>query len=87
MNILTTSGLSARYLSDWAGQGSRLKKIQFNLMAPNLPGDTMTMQGEVEAVTVTASGADVALNFAGKNALGHHIKGSATLALPGKQAR
>jgi hypothetical protein len=45
------------------------------------------MQGEVEAVTVTASGADVALNFTGKNGLGYHIKGSATLALPGRQAR
>jgi acyl dehydratase len=87
MNILTTSGLSARYLSDWAGQGSRLKKIQFSLLAPNLPGDTMIMQAEVEAVTATASGVDVALNFVGKNGLGHHIKGSATLALPGRHAR
>ncbi len=87
MNILTTSGLSARYLSDWAGQGSRLKKIQFSLLAPNLPGDTMIMQGEVETVTATTTGAEVALNFAGKNGLGYHIKGSATLALPGTQAQ
>jgi acyl dehydratase len=82
MNILTTSGLSARYLSDWAGQGSRLRKIKFNLLAPNFPGDTMTMQGEVEAVTATASGAEVAVKFIGKNGMGHHIEGSATLALP-----
>ena len=33
MNILTTSGLSARYLSDWAGPGSRLKTIK----EPELP--------------------------------------------------
>ncbi len=71
MNILTTSGLSARYLSDWAGQGSRLKNIQFSLLAPNLPGDTMIMRAEVEAVTATASGADVALNFVGKNGTWH----------------
>jgi acyl dehydratase len=87
MNILTTSGLSARYLSDWAGQGSRLKNIQFSLLAPNFPGDTMTMQGEIETVTAAASGAEVGLKFVGKNGLGHHIKGSATLALPGKHAR
>jgi len=84
MNILTTSGLSARYLSDWAGAGSRLKKIQFSLLAPNFPGDTMIMQGEVEALTATDTGAEVALNFVGKNTLGHHIKGSATLVLPGR---
>ncbi len=49
MNILTTSGLCARYLTDWAGSGSRLQKLSFKLMAPNVPGDTMIMQGQVTA--------------------------------------
>lgn len=83
MNILTTCGLSARYLSDWAGEGSRLKNIQFSLLAPNFPGDTMILQGEIEAVTAASFGVEVALKFVGKNALGYHVKGRATLALPG----
>jgi acyl dehydratase len=85
MNILTTSGLSARYLGDWAGANSRLKKLQFDLRAPNLPGDIMVMAGEVVAVTPQPSGGLVTVVFTGKNTLGMHISGSATLALAGKK--
>jgi hypothetical protein len=85
MNILTTSVLSARYLGDWAGANSRLKKLQFDLRAPNLPGDIMMMAGEVVAVMPQPSAALVTVEFTGENSLGMHISGSATLALPGKK--
>ena len=85
MNILTSSGLSARYLGDWAGVNSRLKKLQFNLKAPNLPGDSMVMKGEVIAVTKPPSAALVTVAFTGRNSLGTHIAGNATLALAGTQ--
>jgi acyl dehydratase len=77
MNILTTSGLSARYLTDWAGPGSRLQKLSFKLMAPNVPGDTMVMQGQVSAI----EGDQVKVQFGGRNSRGYHLTGSATLAL------
>ncbi len=83
MNILTTSGLSARYLSDWAGAGSRLKTIKFNLMAPNFPGDVMIMGGEVTGIEIAPEGATVAVAFSGSNRQGYHTAGTATLALPG----
>ena len=51
MNIMSTNGFVGRYLTDWAGPGSRIKKIKFDLGAPNFPGDTMTMTGEVLAVS------------------------------------
>jgi acyl dehydratase len=85
MNILTTSGLSARYLGDWAGANSRLKKLQFDLRAPNLPGDVMVMTGEVVALTLEPSAALVTVAFTGENSLGMHISGSATLALSEKK--
>lgn len=85
MNILTTSGLCSRYLSDWAGPASRLKKLKFNLMAPNLPGDCMTMQGQVKSIEKPADNSDdkptVEIDFAGKNGLGFHVTGSAKIAL------
>ncbi|MCB1695575.1 MAG: MaoC family dehydratase N-terminal domain-containing protein [Pseudomonadales bacterium] len=81
MNILTTSGLSARYLSDWAGPGSRLRRIQFKLMAPNTPGDTMTLQGRVSAVEHDEGECIVGVEFSGMNRQGPHVMGSATLAL------
>jgi hypothetical protein len=82
MNILTTSGLSARYLSDWGGPQSRLQKLQFDLKAPNLPGDVMVMKGEIVAINPQPSGALVTAAFTGENRLGIHTSGSATLALP-----
>jgi acyl dehydratase len=82
MNILTTCGLSVRYLTDWAGAGSRLKKITFKLLAPNVPGDVMRLRGEVSAVNLEPSGSLVDIAFTGQNRLGIHISGSATLAMP-----
>ncbi len=82
MNILTTCGLSARYLSDWAGSGSLLKQIKLNLMAPNFPGDTMVMEGEVTATNISQSTSDVVVAFGGRNNMGYHTRGIATLELP-----
>jgi len=83
MNILTTSGLCARYLSDWAGPGSRLKHISFKLLAPNVPGDTMVMQGKVRKLQRRDEEALVTLDYAGRNSRGFHVRGAATLALAG----
>lgn len=83
MNILTTNGLCARYLSDWAGPASRLKKIRFKLMAPNVPGDTMVMEGRVVKLDASEIEPKVAVDFAGRNSRGFHVTGSATLALAG----
>jgi hypothetical protein len=77
MNILTSCGLCARYLSDWAGPGSRLQRLQLRLMAPNTPGDTMTLQGQVSEI----ENSSVSVQFSGVNAMGPHVMGSATLAL------
>ncbi len=82
MNILTTSGLSARYLSDWAGASSRLKKIKFNLMAPNFPGDSMVFTGQITSIEKGQSEVRVEVAFSGKNDQAYHTSGTATLALP-----
>jgi acyl dehydratase len=82
MNILTTCGLSVRYLTDWAGADSRLKQIKFKLMAPNLPGDVMRLRGEVIAVNADTSGTMIEIAFTGQNRRGVHISGTASLAMP-----
>ncbi len=83
MNILTTSGLCARYVADWAGPGSRLRKLKLRLMAPNTPGDNMLMQGKITALTQTQNGSTVNVEFSGINRSGPHVMGAATLALAG----
>jgi hypothetical protein len=86
MNILTTSGLCARYLSDWAGPGSRLQRLKFRLMAPNCPGDTMTMNGRITESTSVEDRCSVSVEFAGTNTLGPHVTGEARLVLAGRQS-
>jgi len=81
MNILTTSGLCARYLSDWAGPASRLRHLKFKLQAPNVPGDTMVMQGGVVKLERNEGEPQVTVDFAGRNSRGVHVSGAATLAL------
>jgi acyl dehydratase len=77
MNILTSNGLVGRFVTDWAGPHARLRKVAIRLGAPNYPGDTMTMTGEVTAV----DGDLVTVAVRGANSLGDHVTGTVTLTL------
>ena len=87
MNILSSSGLASRYVSDWAGPDAIFKNLKIRLGAPNHPYDCMTMSGKVTEVKSKADGADVTVEFAGINSLGPHITGSATLYFPANPTR
>ena len=80
MNILTTSGLAQRFVEDWAGPAVRFKDLKIKLGAPNYPGDTMTFSGEVVRTDAASRTVEVALK--GKNSMGSHVTGSATLVMP-----
>lgn len=86
MNILTTNGFVGRYLTDWAGPGSRIKKIQFKLGAPNFPGDTMIMSGEVFEISREGEHHLAHVNFKGKNGMGNHVSGVAVVQLAAQEA-
>lgn len=81
MNILTTNGLVGRFVTDWAGPAARLNKVAIRLGAPNYPGDTMTLTGEVAAVDRTTG--VVELEVRGENGLGYHVTGSVVVTLCG----
>lgn len=80
MNILTTSGLAQRYVEEWAGPAAVFKDLKIKLGAPNYPGDTMTFTGEVSHVD--AASRKVMVSLKGKNSMGNHVTGTATLVLP-----
>jgi acyl dehydratase len=75
MNILTTNGYVGRFVTDWAGPAARLKKVAIRLGAPNYPGDTMRLTGEVTAV----DGDDITIKVVGANSLGDHVTGTVVL--------
>ena len=78
MNILTTSGLCARYVTDWGGPDVMLKRLAIRLGVPNYPGDTMTMTGRVEAIRDR----QVELSVSGRNRVGPHVTGEIQLEWP-----
>jgi acyl dehydratase len=75
MNILTTNGYVGRFVTDWAGPAARLKTVAIRLGAPNYPGDTMRLTGEVTAV----DGDDITVKVVGANSLGDHVTGTVVL--------
>lgn len=75
MNILTTNGYVGRFVTDWAGPKARLKKVAIRLGAPNYPGDTMRLTGEVTGV----DGDEVTIKVVGANSLGDHVTGTVVL--------
>jgi acyl dehydratase len=75
MNILTTNGYVGRFVTDWAGPKARLKKVAIRLGAPNYPGDTMTLRGEVTEV----DGDEVTVKVVGSNSRGDHVTGTVVL--------
>ncbi len=77
MNILSTNGFVGRFITDWAGPDAVLQNVAIRLGAPNYPGDTMTMTGEVTA----KDGGRVEVKVRGSNSLGDHVSGTVTVNL------
>lgn len=82
MNIITTQGLVARFVTDWAGADATLRKIAITLGTPNYPGDTMVMSGSVVDRRPGEGGTDLDLAVTGNNSRGSHVAGTVTIHLP-----
>jgi 3-oxo-4,17-pregnadiene-20-carboxyl-CoA hydratase beta subunit len=78
-NILTSNGIVGRFITDWAGPASRLRKVSVRLGVPNYAGDTMVLSGQVTAV----DGPTIEVEVRGRNSLGDHVTGTVTVELPG----
>jgi acyl dehydratase len=78
MNILSTNGFVGRFITDWAGPDAVLKGVKIRLGAPNHPGDTMTMTGQV----AKKENGVVEVAVRGANSRGDHVTGTVALELP-----
>lgn len=83
MNILTSNGLVARYVTGWAGPACVVKAISIRLGAPNHPGDTMVLTGTVTAKSDADRRVEIAVK--GANSLGAHVTGRVSVQLPGEE--
>lgn len=78
LNILTTNGLMAAFVTNWCGPDWDLRSISLKLLIPAFPGQKLTTTG-----TVTRKYDDprpsIDVEFTAETDFGPHCKGTATL--------
>ncbi len=81
LNILGSSGLMNRYLTDWAGPEAELKSARVVLRNQNHPGDVVTFSGVVLSVADTGDDTRslVEIEVRAQNVRGVHQVGVVTL--------
>ena len=79
LNILTTTGLVQRYVTDWAGPRALVRAVAIRLGVPCYAGDTLVFSGQVSE----AAGGEVVVRVVGRCGLGDHVTGTVRLAGPG----
>jgi hypothetical protein len=76
VNILTDTGLVQRFVTDWAGPGSRIKSISIRLGVPCYAYDSLVFNGTVTAV----DGDVITVSVTGRGELGDHVIGTVEVA-------
>jgi len=82
MNILSTNAYCSRFLTDWAGPETMVKRLSIRLGVPVHPGSTLRFTGTVTATSRDGDDGIVDVEFRATNDLGDHVTGTATVSLP-----
>jgi len=87
LNILTTTGLVQRFVTDWAGPQAVVRNVAIRLGAPCYAGDTLTFTGQAEpAAPAEAGGTEYLVRVTGRCSLGDHVTGTVRVLVPGRPA-
>ncbi|HEY0495063.1 MAG TPA: MaoC family dehydratase [Kutzneria sp.] len=78
LNILTTTGLVQRFVTDWAGPDAFVRNVSIKLGVPCYAGETLTFSGQV----LEQVGAEATVRVVGCNSLGDHVTGTVKVVLP-----
>ncbi len=81
LNILTTTGLVQRYVTDWAGPEAIVRSVSIRLGVPCYAGDTLTFSGTAS----DAGDGEQAIEVTGSCSLGNHVTGIVRLGAGGSQ--
>jgi acyl dehydratase len=82
MNILTTNGYVARYVTDWAGPEAMLRRIAIRLGGPAVPGYVLRFTGHVANDRRDDGERALEVAVRAANDLGDHATGTVELTLP-----
>ena len=84
LNILTTTGLVQRYVTDQLGPEVLVRGVKIRLGAPAYPYDTLTFTGWVGEEVEVEGEHRFLVDVRGSNSLGDHVTGEVTVApVPG----
>lgn len=87
LNILTTTGLVQRYVTDQLGHDVLVRNIAIRLGAPAYPYDTLTFTGAVREQVESDGERRFLVDVRGSNSLGDHVTGTVTVASSPEEAR
>ncbi|GLZ28615.1 beta-hydroxyacyl-ACP dehydratase [Lentzea sp. NBRC 105346] len=79
INILTTTGLVQRYVTDWAGEDAQVKQVNIRLGAPCYAYDTLKFFGQV----IERVEDDLVVEVVGRTGHGDHVTGTVRIGVPG----
>lgn len=86
LNILTSTGLVQRFVTDWAGPEALVREISLRLGAPCYPGSELELGGEVVDLVREGSGGDQRLRHVvrvrGSTDIGDHVVARVVVELP-----
>jgi hypothetical protein len=82
MNILTTNGYVARFITDWAGPNAMIRKIAIRLGAAAVPGQPLRFTGQVSKMSHEADECVIEVAIRAANELGDHATGTVVVTLP-----
>jgi acyl dehydratase len=82
MNILTTNGYVARFVTDWAGPEAMVRKIAIRLGAPAVPGQPLRFTGQVTETNDEGNECVIEVAVRAANDLGDHATGTVVVSLP-----
>ncbi|MEU6132574.1 acyl dehydratase [Saccharopolyspora sp. NPDC047091] len=79
VNILTSTGLAQRYVTDWAGPEALVRGVAVRLGAPCYAHDVLALFGQVLS---RSDDGEFEVEVLGRNGLGEHLRGTVRVALP-----
>ncbi len=82
MNILTTNGYVARFITDWAGPEAMVRKIAIRLGAPAVPDQPLRFSGQVTRTHEEGDECVIEVAVRAANELGDHATGTVVVSLP-----
>jgi uncharacterized OB-fold protein len=78
LNILTTTGLVQRFVTDWAGPEAEVRRIAIKLGVPCYAYEKLTFTGIIKHQDEK----DHVIEVTGRNSLGAHVTGTVEVTLP-----